>query len=58
MLGLFKKKTEKQILEEKYTKLLKESYDLSKSDRQASDKKIAEANEIAKQIDQLSMSQK
>lgn len=57
MFGLFKKKTEKQLLEEKYTKLLKESFELSKTNRQASDQKAVEANEIAKKIDQLSNSQ-
>ena len=53
MFGLFKKKTEKEKLDEKYRKLLKESYDLSKSDRKASDAKQAEADKILKQIESL-----
>ena len=53
MFGLFKKKSEKEKLEEKYQKLLKEAYALSTSNRTLSDSKTAEANEVLKQIDLL-----
>lgn len=54
MFGLFKKKSEKEKLQEQYTKLLKESHELSHRDRTAGDAKLAEAEEIAKKIDALS----
>ncbi|MFS4468451.1 Lacal_2735 family protein [Maribacter sp. 2210JD10-5] len=53
MFRLFKKKTEKEKLQEQYQKLMKEAFDLSKSNRSASDTKYAEADEIQKKIDVL-----
>lgn len=53
MFGLFKKKSKEEILEEKYKKLLKESFDLSKTNRSASDQKQAEAQAVLKEIDAL-----
>lgn len=53
MFGLFKKKSEKEKLEEQYNKLIKESYDLSHKDRKASDQKAAEADAILKKIEAL-----
>jgi hypothetical protein len=53
MFGLFKKKTEAEILEKKYEDLLKESHQLSTSSRAESDKKFAEAQEVLKQIEAL-----
>jgi len=53
MFGLFKKKSELEKLQEKYKKLLAESHSLSQRDRKAGDMKMAEAEEVAKQIDQL-----
>ncbi len=53
MFGLFNRKTEIEKLQEKNKKLLKESFDLSKSNRTASDNKYAEADRIQKQIDEL-----
>lgn len=53
MFGLFKKKTEIEKLQEKYEKLMKEAFNLSKVDRAKSDLKTAEANEILDQIDAL-----
>ena len=44
MFGLFKKKTQKEQLEETYEKLLKESFKLSTINRTASDAKAAEAD--------------
>ena len=53
MFGLFKKKSKKEKLQEKYEKLLKESYDLSKTNRKESDKKAYEADLVAKEIEGL-----
>ena len=46
MFGLFKKKSQKEKLEENYDKLIKESYKLSTVNRTASDAKAAEADAI------------
>ena len=51
MFGLFSNKTKK--LEKRYAQLLEESYRLSHTDRQASDLKIAEAEEILTQLKAL-----
>lgn len=52
-MGWFKKKTEKEKLQEQYKKLLNESYKLSHSDRKQSDLKAAEADEILRKIEAL-----
>lgn len=54
MFGLFKKKTEVEKLQEKYQKLMKEAFDLSKTNRKASDDKYAQADEVQKKIETLS----
>lgn len=54
MFGLFKKKSEKEILRSEYEKLLKEAYTLSTTNRKLSDQKTFEADEIMKKIEQLS----
>lgn len=54
MFGLFKKKTEKEKLQQQYQKLMKEAYELSKVNRSLSDGKYAEADELQKRIDALS----
>ncbi|PWJ43093.1 Lacal_2735 family protein [Sediminitomix flava] len=53
MFGLFKKKSKAEILQKKYEKLLKESHDLSKSNRMKGDQKYAEAMEVLKEIEAL-----
>ncbi len=53
MLGLFKKKSEKEKLEQKYKKLLKEAFELSKINRTESDKKQAEAQELLDRIEAM-----
>lgn len=53
MFGLFKKKSQEEILQEKYKKLLKESFDLSKTNRSASDKKQAEAQAVLDEIEAM-----
>jgi len=54
MFGLFKKKSELEKLQDKYSKLMKEWHALSSINRAESDKKYAEAEIIAKQIEKLS----
>ncbi len=53
MFGLFKKKSEKEKLQETYAKLLKEAHALSTTNRKLSDEKVFEAEEIMKKIDKL-----
>lgn len=53
MFGLFKKKTEREVLLERYKKLMKESHSLSTIDRSKSDQKFAEAEELMNQVDLL-----
>ena len=43
MFGLFKKKSEKEILLKEYAKLMEEAFTLSRTNRTASDAKTAEA---------------
>jgi len=54
MFGLFKKKSQKDRLLEKYNKLMEEAYQLSHTDRKASDLKTAEAQAVLKELEQLS----
>lgn len=54
MFNLFKKKTETEKLQEKYQKLMKEAFELSKTNRSGSDDKYAEADAIQKRIENLS----
>ena len=53
MFGLFKKKSEKQTLEAAYQKLTKESFELSKTNRKASDQKAYEAEQVMKKLESL-----
>ncbi|MDI1322914.1 MAG: Lacal_2735 family protein [Algoriphagus sp.] len=53
MFGIFKKKSEIEKLQETYSKMLSDAHKLSHSNRTASDKLLAEAEEIAKKIDKL-----
>lgn len=53
MFNLFKKKSETEILAKKYKQLMKEAHALSSIDRTKSDAKVAEAEEIGKQLDAL-----
>lgn len=53
MFGLFKKKSEKERLQEKYEKLLKEAHSLSTTNRRMSDQKTFEAVEVMKQLEKL-----
>ena len=53
MFNLFKKKSEIDLLNDKYEKLLKEAYELSTIDRMKSDLKYAEAQDVIKKIQVL-----
>ena len=52
----FKKKSKKELLQKKYAKLMEEAYKLSHSDRQASDLKTAQAQEILELIEAMDQS--
>ncbi|MEM1257985.1 MAG: Lacal_2735 family protein [Bacteroidota bacterium] len=52
-MGWFKRKTEKQKLQDKYVKLMAEAHKLSTTNRKLSDEKVAEAEEVMKKIDAL-----
>lgn len=53
MFGIFKKKTKKELLQDKYRKLMEEAHRLSKSNRKRSDDKVFEAEEVMKEIEKL-----
>lgn len=53
MFGLFKKKTEKEKLNNKYRKLMEEAHRLSHSNRKAADNKYAEAEAVARKIEKM-----
>ena len=53
MFGLFKKKSKREKLLAKYNKLTEEAYQLSHTDRKASDLKTAEAQEVLKELEEL-----
>lgn len=50
---MFGSSNSKEKLQEKYNKLMQESYELSTVNRKKSDLKRAEAEEIGKQLDEL-----
>ena len=52
-MGLFKRKSEKEKLQDKYAKLMAEAHKLSTTNRKRSDEKVAEAEEVMKRIDAL-----
>ena len=51
MFSLFKKKSEEEVLLKKYNQLIEEAYNLSHSNRTASDAKTKKANDILDKID-------
>ncbi|MFD2550671.1 Lacal_2735 family protein [Bizionia sediminis] len=53
MFGLFKGKSEVEKLQKQYESLMKDWHRLSTTDRKASDLKYAEAEKIAKRIEEL-----
>lgn len=53
MFGLFKKKSEREKLQEKYESLQKEVFQLSTTNRKLSDQKAFEADQVMKQLEKL-----
>lgn len=53
MFKIFKKKSEAEILNKKYHKLMNEAHGLSTFNRKLSDQKVFEANEVLKQLDKI-----
>jgi len=53
MFSIFKKKSQKDKLHERYQKLMAEAHRLSTSNRAASDQKTAEADAVLKELDRL-----
>ncbi|KJJ39408.1 MULTISPECIES: Lacal_2735 family protein [Aequorivita] len=53
MFGMFKKKSEKEKLQEEYQKLQSESFKLSTTNRKLSDQKAFEAEEVMKKLEKL-----
>lgn len=53
MFGLFRKESKIEKLNKKYAKLMKEAHQLWQTNRAAGDQKVAEAEEIAKQIEEI-----
>jgi len=53
MLKIFKRKSELEKLNEQYTKLREEAFQLSTKDRKASDAKIVESEAIMERINEL-----
>lgn len=58
MFNLFKKKSEIEKLQDKYKKLSEEAFNLSKINRQQSDAKQAEAEDVLKKIESLQAANK
>ena len=53
MVKLFKKKSELEVLNSKYRKLLEESHKFSNINRRLSDEKIAEASIVLEKIQHI-----
>jgi hypothetical protein len=53
MFKFFKRKSKEEILEEKYKKLMKESYELSTTNRSEADKKYADAQAVMTEMENL-----
>lgn len=58
MFRLFKRKSKVEKLELKYRRLLEEAHKLSTINRSMSDAKTSEANQILKEIDRITESEK
>lgn len=53
MFNLFKKQSPEQKLRKRYEKLMQEAFELSRTDRRASDQKTAKADAVLKEIEKL-----
>ena len=54
MFNIFKKKSEKEVLQKKYSKLMEEAHKLSHINRKLADVKVYEADEVMKRLEKLS----
>lgn len=54
MFNIFKKKSEKEVLQKQYRKLMEEAHILSHSNRKLADAKTYEAEEVMKRLEKLS----
>ena len=57
MFGLFRKKSKADVLRKKYKTLLEEAYQLSHTDRKASDMKRKEAEDLWLEVEKLEQNQ-
>lgn len=57
MMSIFKRKSPKEKLQLKYEQLMKESFQLSTSNRTKADEKVAEAQKVLEQIKELEQAQ-
>jgi len=53
MFSFFKKKSQKEVLQEQHRKLLEEAFKMSTINRSKSDELVAKAADIERQIDEL-----
>ena len=53
MFNIFKKKSEKEILQNKYRKLMEEAHRLSHTNRKLADEKTFEADQVMKKLETL-----
>ena len=53
MLKFFKKRSEKEVLQNKYRKLMEEAHRLSHYNRKLADIKVFEADEVMKRLEKL-----
>ena len=53
LFGLFKKKSKKEKLQQKYDQLMRQAHQLSKTNRRVSDEKYAEADIVFREIEAL-----
>ena len=53
MFNLFKKKSEKEVLQKQYRKLMEEAHKLSHVNRKLADVKVYEAEEVMKRLEKL-----
>ena len=51
MFKLFRKKSRAELMEKKYQELLKDAYKLSTINRKASDRKMAEADQLLREME-------
>ena len=54
MFSLFKRKSEKEVLQKQYRKLMEEAHRLSHVNRKLADVKVYEAEEVMKRLEKLS----